>query len=368
MPTFVHTADVHLDTPFSARFTPRQMELRRRESMKTFQSIVAAAKERDFLFISGDLFDGRFVSAETVAFVQRCFREIPETQIFIAAGNHDPLCTGSVYQKTGWGSNVHIFDTTMEYLDFPEQKTRVHGRSFGREREEISLLESLPLAPDWCNILVLHGEVVANGGASVYNPIEKNRLAQCGADYVALGHIHQCSGLQRLENVRYAYCGIPEGRGFDEEGEKGFYLGEAEKGNAQLHWVPACQRRFFHITVDVTGMEDGVQIQEAIADAIGKNDNIDNLYKVLLTGKIRRGIIRIEILQEQLKENAFYLEICDKTQPDHNPEEVAAENTLRGNFAAEMLRKIAVMPEEEKEIGYLALELGLSAMERGQGV
>ena len=62
MPSFIHTADVHLDTPFSARFTQKQMQLRRKELMQTFQKIVRAAEKKDFLFISGDLFDGEFVS------------------------------------------------------------------------------------------------------------------------------------------------------------------------------------------------------------------------------------------------------------------------------------------------------------------
>ena len=86
MPSFIHTADVHLDTPFSARFTQKQMQLRRKELMQTFQTIVRAAEKKDFLFISGDLFDGEFVSLETASFLQRAFSEIkdphPRGQLF----------------------------------------------------------------------------------------------------------------------------------------------------------------------------------------------------------------------------------------------------------------------------------------------
>ncbi|MBO5364884.1 MAG: DNA repair exonuclease, partial [Clostridia bacterium] len=222
MPTFVHTGDVHLDTPFSANFSQKQMQIRRREVMQTFRSIVLAAKDKDFLLISGDLFDGQFVSADTISFVKRCFAEIPDTQILMVAGNHDPYLPDSVYATEFWGDNVHIFGTEWEFFDFPEKKTRVHGRSFRAPHEEISLMKEISLADGWCNLMLLHGEIVAVGGESSYNPIEKNALARCGVDYVALGHIHQRSSLARLDGVYYAYCGIPEGRGFDEEGEKGY--------------------------------------------------------------------------------------------------------------------------------------------------
>ncbi len=253
MATFVHTADVHLDTPFSANFSQKQMQLRRREVLKTFQKITEAAKGKDFLFISGDLFDGRFVSMETDSFVKRCFRELGDTKVFIAAGNHDPFTPSAVYQSDDWGENVYIFSTQWEYFDFPELKTRIHGRSFGQEHEENTLLTDLPVREGWCNMMVLHGDVVADGGESAYNPIEKGKIATSGMDYLALGHIHQASGLVRLDNTRYAYPGVPEGRGFDEEGEKGFYQGIAEKGNVQLTWVPVSRRSSWHLQVDEVG-------------------------------------------------------------------------------------------------------------------
>ncbi len=368
MPTFVHTADVHLDTPFSAHFNPKQMQLRRREVMKTFQKIVQVAKEKDFLFISGDLFDGRFVSSETVAFVKRCFEEIGGTKVFLAAGNHDPFSPGSVYQTTDWGENVYIFSTEGEYFDFSELKTRVHGRSFANDREEETLLADFPVHPDWCNVMVLHGEIVADGGESAYNPIHKGDIEKSGMDYIALGHIHQASELLRLGTTRVAYPGVPEGRGFDEEGEKGFYVGVLDKNDVQLTWMPSAMRQCWHLSVDVTGMEDGLAIQTAITEAIKNAGGSENIYKVLLVGKISDGIIQTDILKEELKDAAFYLDVIDETHPLIAVEELARENTLRGEFVLAMLEEIEKMPEEEKSIGYLALELGIKAMEGGQGL
>lgn len=368
MVTFIHTGDVHLDTPFSANFNKQQMQMRRREIMHTFREIVLAAKEKDFLFIAGDLFDGQFVSFETIAFVKRCFSEIPDTRVFISAGNHDPLVPGSVYERTDWGDNVTIFGTEWEYFDFPDKQTRIHGRSFGAIHLDKPLLDSVEFAPGWCNLMVLHGELVSNGGESKYNPIDKIALANSRVDYVALGHIHQRSNLERVDGVYYAYCGIPDGRGFDEEGEKGYYVGEAAPGSVKLTWAPSSCRRFWHIYCDISGAEDSFSVQELILEAIKKRGNEGDCYKVILRGNVRRGMIQIQLLKDILDGYVFYLDIVDETEPDIRPEEIARENTLRGDFTAAMMSKIQEMSDDEKEIGYLALDLVVSAMEGGQSL
>lgn len=366
MVSFIHTGDIHLDTPFSAYFNKQEMQMRRREIMHTFREIVLAARGKDFLFIAGDLFDGQYVTYETIGFVKRCFNEILDTRVFISAGNHDPFTSDSVYAKTDWGENVTIFDTEWEYFDFPEKQTRVHGRSFGAAHCESPLLSSVEIAPDWCNLMVLHGEVVSGGGESAYNPIEKEAIAASRVDYIALGHIHQHSEMDRVDGVYYAYCGIPDGRGFDEEGEKGYFVGEASQGSVKLTRVPSSSRKFWHISCDITNANDRFEVQELILDAMRKKGKDEDCFKVILKGKVRRGLIDAQGLKDVLGGYAFYVDIMDETKPDITPEQMAGENTLRGDFTIAMMEKIQGMPEDEKELGYLAMELVISAMERRQ--
>lgn len=365
MPTFVHTADIHLDTPFSARFTPRQAELRRKEVMMTFQSIVKSAESADFLFVSGDLFDGRYVSIETTAFLKRCFAEIPNTHVFIAAGNHDPLTEMSVYKNNDFGGNVHVFSVDGEYFDFPELKTRVHGISFSTERCADTLISNLEVSADTCNILVVHGDVVSDRGASVYNPITREQIEKSGMDYVALGHIHKYSGIERIGGTYYAYPGIPEGRGFDEDGERYYIRGRCENGVVSAETVPVCRRRFEHLNVDVTGCGDSVEILERIKSAVRENGG-DNIYRAELAGKSDFLPADTEILREQLKNEAFYIEIIDGTSPNYDISELAAEPGLKGEFVAAMLERIDKLSGREKERACLAMKIGLNAMEGGE--
>ena len=64
-------ADVHFDTPFSARFDERQARMRRNEMKNEFSALIRHAAAADLLLIAGDLFDSSYVREETLAFVRR---------------------------------------------------------------------------------------------------------------------------------------------------------------------------------------------------------------------------------------------------------------------------------------------------------
>ncbi len=368
MPTFVHTADLHLDTPFTARFTRKEAVMRRKEMMQTFRMICENAKECDLFLIAGDLFDSRYVSAETVSFLKHCFSQIPDTHVFLAAGNHDPLTEDSCYMsEETWGEHVHIFGTETEYIDIPELRTRVHGRSFSRQHEETTLLTPLSIKEDWCNLLLIHGEVVSDYGKSRYNPLEKSKLEASGVDYAALGHVHQASELIRMGTTYYAYPGIPEGRGFDETGTKGYLRGSIEKGLVQASWIPISKREFIWETLEISVCNNRIEVVELIKDFLQKRGS-QHCYRLVLRGKISFSLPTEDILSEEFNEDCFLLELRDETQPAYHLLELAEENTLRGAFVKEMLRKIDAMKEEEKAFGNLALKLGLEVMEGGKAL
>ncbi len=362
---FVHTADIHFDTPFSARFSRKQAELRRKEVMQTFRKITKVAGDADLFLIAGDLFDGEYVSGETIAFLKRMFAEIPQTQVFIAAGNHDAFTASSVYAKESFGENVHIFSTEQEYLDIPELSVRVHGRSFARSYEESSLLNPLSLSEEFANILVMHGEITSSGEMSNYNPVSKERIANCGADYVALGHIHGYAEHTKPGESHYAYPGIPEGRGFDELGEKGYISGVISDGIVKTEFIPCCCRRFHILTIDVTGLSDGLEIAEKIKETVQKEGAAEDIYRFILTGETEPALIQADFLDEQIKEELFFAEWEDCTAPQRNEALYLQDAGLKGDFVREMIRRRTEAPEEERAEYELALRLGLDAMEGG---
>ena len=60
-------------------------------------------------------------------------------------------------------------------------------------------------------------------------------------------------GLRRAGETWWAYPGCPEGRGFDETGEKGALLVTLDSSGAEAEFVPLAMRRYEILTADMTG-------------------------------------------------------------------------------------------------------------------
>ncbi|MEG2668938.1 MAG: DNA repair exonuclease [Oscillospiraceae bacterium] len=362
MPRIIHTGDIHFDTPFTSRLNRKDAELRRSEIKATFGKIISKANDADLLLIAGDLFDGGTVSADTINFLKRKFSEIPNTRIFISAGNHDPYTPNSIYESVDFGKNVHVFGTELEYVDIAELKTRVHGISFKTEHCG-AMFKKFETADDMVNILLIHGDVSPILENSQYNPITKAELSASKMDYVALGHIHKYSGIQMAENVAWAYCGIPEGRGFDEDGGRGIIEGNIEKSNVNLEFFEICHRRYFNLEVDISEAKDELHISEIIKESMKKVGSVNDLYKIILKGEIDQDLtIDNDFITKNLSNDAFFVEISDCTESSYNYMEVASENSLQGRFVNSMLDTIAKLDGDEKEIAKMALEYGVKAM------
>ena len=102
---FVHIADMHFDSPFTTLSDKGNLgEQRRLEQRKIFKKVIEYIKENkiEYLFISGDLYENQYVKLSTIEYINNLFKEIPETQIFISPGNHDPKLKNSYYNKFNW--------------------------------------------------------------------------------------------------------------------------------------------------------------------------------------------------------------------------------------------------------------------------
>ena len=122
-----------------------------------------------------------------------------------------------------------------------------------------------------------------------YGPISEEDIAASGLDYLALGHVHQYSGLRRAGETFWAYPGCPEGRGFDELGEKGVLWLEVEKGRTEAEFVPLCRRRYQILSVDLTGQADpAAAVLAALPPQTG-----EDIYRLLLTGE--RGLEGLDL-------------------------------------------------------------------------
>lgn len=333
----IHCADIHFDSVMSGIKDPKKVNIRREDTKKTFQNIIALARDADMLLISGDLFDAKKVSKSTLEFLKEEFLKICHVKVFIIAGNHDPLTETSVYMTFDFGKNVHIFGTQTECVKLPE--CDVYGVSFKTANDERELLSDFSVKnSEKINICLMHGSL----SGTDYNPIKVQDIEKSGLDYLALGHVHKASEIKKAGATHYAYSGCPEGRGYDESGEKGVYKIELIKGNIlNSEFVPVCTRMYIDDKVDVSGAKNYDEILEKI---MKKYKGEKHIYRFTLTGECGFSF-DTAVLEEKIE--AFLVTVRDKTRPCIDFLKASKEFSLKGLFLKYALKDRENLTEEE---------------------
>ena len=355
----IHAADFHLDSAFGGLPTEKSRE-RRRESRELADRLadLAAAEHTDIVLLSGDLFDGERVYPETLERLQSALARMG-CPVFISPGNHDPYTSRSPYKTVSWPENVYIFRRpALTAVALPELGCVVHGAAFTAPERTDQVLEDFTAPEDGLiHLLCLHGDVLS--ADSRYGPITREQIARCGVDYLALGHIHQCSGLQRQGATCWAYPGCPEGRGFDELGDKGVLVGSVDRAGTDLHFVPLCRRRYRILEADVTGCSP----REAL-EAVTPETASEDICRVVFTGEADERGVDLPALESAYSDRFYALELRDKTRPAQSLWDRAGEDSLRGLFLQSMRSRYDAAPDASaREEIALAVRFGLAALD-----
>ena len=401
MVKLIHTADLHLDSAFRSRFTKEEAENRRQKQLMAWKELLSFAVEKKVqgILIAGDLFDSPVVSHGTMDFFLSTISEHPEISFFYLRGNHDTENTfryqenlpKNLFLFSEKGNKYRLNDRLLlagvEYgtkdISFGENEGATQGagqaveQAVGQENvrgaEALSKSESeseeeskfLKLKEEDCNILLLHGALYqgsAKGDAiQGEEGIFLKNLEKLPLSYIALGHIHK-GGEGKLNNgALWAYPGCLQGRGFDEEGERGFlYLKvEEEKKEIRKEFIPIKQGEFRILEIEL--LEDKgtlaclkkieVEMEKA---GIAKEDSL----RIILKGK--KGLEQernLRYLQLQLQDSVFFLEIRDECELSWNREEAMKEKSLKGEFLRVLAAADNLSKEEQDEI--IALGMGL---------
>lgn len=361
----LHCADIHIGAALS--FLGDAAGKRRYETLLTFERIIdtATAEGVRIIAAAGDIFDSNGAEEAFVNAVFEKIASVPEIKVVISAGNHDPLSADSPFKNRKLPQNLFVFGAKDDCIVFDDLKTRVYGRSFedvylkGEERFSIT-----PPEDGYVNLMVLHGELKSDLNSN-YNSVTAGFIKQSGMDYIALGHVHKRTEPQKIGNTYYAYCGCPEGQGFDETDEKGVYIGEIGRGICELKFVPMSKRRHIYERVDVTGINSSAEISAAVIALLREKYGAEygeNLYKIELTGSIKEDLnLNLTEILSRVSEKVYFAKIKDKTELLIDTQKLANEISLKGLFVKNMLEKINNAPESEREELENALKLGLRA-------
>jgi exonuclease SbcD len=275
---FVHTGDLHLDSPFLGlgQAVPERIASALRDAtLRSWERIVRLAIDEhvDAVLVAGDVFEGanRTLRAQ-VAFrdgLEQLARErIPS---FVVTGNHDPL--------SGWEPAVTWPDLAYRFpasdvssrpmLRDGVELARVHGISYGVRNVTRNLAATfLRDGDEPFAIGLLHANVGGIEGHANYAPCSLSDLASSGMDYWALGHIHR-HGILRAADPTIVYCGNPQGRDPGETDPRGCYLVEVdERGRVVPAFRPMDVVRWQRLSLPIEGIATDEGLYQAVGDAI----------------------------------------------------------------------------------------------------
>lgn len=264
--TFVHAADLHLDTPFEmpGRVPDDVAAAMRDASLDAWDSLVDLTIERDAvgLLLAGDIYDGEQRGLRAQARFRRGLERLSAcaVAVLLVHGNHDPIDGWPGTSR--WPDGVRVFPSdhvaSVDLTRAGERLATVHGISY--ERRDCT--ENLALRfrrgdESGLHIGLLHANVGGDPHHAPYSPCTIEDLRRSGMDYWALGHIHERSYLG-TGDPWVVYPGTLQGRGTNtpERGEKGAVVVEVEDDAIrQVTFVPVDRVRSVEIQVDVSAVD-----------------------------------------------------------------------------------------------------------------
>lgn len=355
----LHAADIHLDSAFTA-LSAEKARQRRRESREIVNALADLAQKEcvDLVLLSGDLFDGEQVYPETIELLRNALARIG-CPVFIAPGNHDPFTTQSPYARENWSGNVHIFRSEeLSEVRLEQLGCVVHGAAFTDRYRYTQVLDGFSAPRDGLiHLLCLHGAV--NEPESMYCGITRRQIENSGCAYLALGHIHQYSGVQMEGACVWVYPGCPEGRGFDETDDKGVVIADISAGRVDVKFVPLCRRRYRVLQVDVTNGSPVAALERVMPSTAA-----EDICRVIFTGETDVQGIDLRALEEDLAYRFYALELRDETRVAQDIWHGADEDSLRGLFLGKLRARFdATTDENEKERIIAAVRFGLAALD-----
>ncbi|MFP4446891.1 MAG: exonuclease SbcCD subunit D, partial [Desulfosudaceae bacterium] len=315
--TFIHAADLHLDTPFKGLtgVDPDLAETLKKATFQAFDNIVSACLEEavDFLLIAGDIFDSetRSLGAQLKFFegLRRLARaEIP---VFFVGGNHDPA--GSWLRELELPGQVHQFPAAgpgmVPFCKDGRRLADIHGISFAERSVGDNLAAGFSRPDDAAplSIALLHGTIGPAGPHEQYSPFTEADIRDKGFDYWALGHMHRQQVI-RPADPAIVYPGNPQGRDFGECGRRGCYHVTLVPGRPpELRFIPTGAVVFETMTVDISGVTALEHLRERVEEAceqaaISAGEAVRIMLRVRLEGRTSLHADLQPLALEELRE------------------------------------------------------------------
>ena len=356
--SFVHVADLHLDSPFKGitAKNPALADPLRSATFQAFDALIDLCIERgvQFLVVAGDIYDGEDRSLRAQLRFHDGLVRLAEKNIdsYVVHGNHDPYDSRST--ALSFPAGVHIFGCrAVESVPFQREGATVaviSGISHARRNETENLAKRFRRRlSEPFHIGLLHCTVGSNTGHDPYAPCQLSELLDVEFDYWALGHVHERSVLDDRSSVLYP--GNTQGRSFREKGKRGCHIVTVEDGavsNVEFYELDAIRWAEIDVSIDAIPTLDRLclALQTRVQGLAGEADGRAVICRARLTGRgalyheLRKGN-NMEDLLERSRESLAYEDpfVWVQEIDFHCRPEIDVEERRKGaDFLAQVLR------------------------------
>ena len=294
MVKFIHTADIHLDSPLKGleTYEDAPVEEIRGATRRAFDNLIdlAIEEEVDFILIAGDLYDGDWKDYNTGLFFASRMGRLSKAgiKVFIVSGNHD--AASRTTKAMPLPDNVTLFSPRKpQSVKLDDFGIIIHGQSYSFRAVTDNLASQYPQNDsNYFNIGLLHTSLTGREGHEDYAPCTLDELKSKGYDYWALGHVHKREIVS--EDPWIVFPGNIQGRHIKETGAKGATLVIVEDGRITeveereldvLRWA-TCQ-------VDLSECETSDMVYDAVRQGFEQEleqaDGKTLALRLVLTGK-----------------------------------------------------------------------------------
>jgi DNA repair exonuclease SbcCD nuclease subunit len=371
--SLLHIADLHLDRAFAGMGCHGELAIRRRLGLReALRRAGRTAQERGCVAITigGDLYEHDRAGADTATFLLDTFRSWAPMEVLLAPGNHDALLSGSIYSRTEWPANVHLFDST---------ELRPHALADGLTAWGLAHLEPAwqgdPLAcpavggDGGVHLALFHGAELGSrpDGKSIHGPFHVADVRERGFAAALCGHYHR----RRVDETSgLLYPGSPEPLTFDESEPRGAVL-VTVGGDGTVAYEPLTDNRWHARTVvaDVSEARSLADVVDAAcaaaAIACAGLDPERTMLRVDLVGEIDNAVSTDTFTVETSVRDgcgAAGVRTRDLTTPALDLVLLSGDGAVRGAFATAVAEAAAAADDRERQVLDDALRYGLQAL------
>ncbi len=370
----LHIADLHLDRAFAAMGCHGELAIRRRLGLREAlgrAGRTAAEHGCAALTIAGDLYEHDRAGTDTARFLADTFASWAPIQVLLAPGNHDALLARSIYSRTAWPGNVHLFGSScLEPHPLGDGLT-VWGLAHLEPSWQGDPLDCAAVGGDGgVHLALFHGAELGwrPEGKSIHGPFHASHIHERGFAAALSGHYHR----RRLDAaLGLVYPGSPEPLSFDESEGRGPVV-VTVAGNGSVSFEALTDNRWHARTVsaDVGGARSAADVVEAAGVAARAactgTDPERTMLRLDLVGAVDDAVsIDAFTVETAAREacGAASVRTRDLTSTAPTLVLVGVEGTVRSAFAAAVARAAAAGGGEEDHCSLEdTLRYGLQAL------